>query len=258
MPTAARATPPYDPSHYDRLFAVEDRHAWFRARGELLGRLAADVTRDLPDGYRVLEVGCGTGAMLQVLERVCTRGDVVGMDLFPEGLHFARQRVSCQLVIGDANDPPFGQEFVLVSMFDVLEHLIDDEGVLRRMGDLLLPGGALLLTVPADPTLWSSFDVAARHQRRYELPALQAKLHQAGFEVEYITYFMQALAPLLRIYRRPPLLKGVRQTQAELRIIPGLNSMLYWILRREAEIIRRRKHLARGSSILAIARRPLP
>jgi SAM-dependent methyltransferase len=39
----------------------------------------------MPDGYRVLEVGCGTGNTLRVLERVCTGGTVIGMDLFDEG-----------------------------------------------------------------------------------------------------------------------------------------------------------------------------
>jgi SAM-dependent methyltransferase len=247
----------YDPTHFARLFVIEDRHAWFRARGELLGRLAADVTRDLPDGYRVLEVGCGTGAMLQVLDRVCDRGEVIGMDLFAEGLTFARQRTSCQLVVGDANDPPFGAEFALVGMFDVLEHLPDDEHVLRRMRDLLLPGGSLLLTVPADPTLWSYFDEDARHVRRYELADLERKLAAAGFQVSYITYFMRALVPIMRWYRRVgPARRASAGAERDLRVVPVVNDLLYWIFRLEARAIEQRRQLASGTSILAIARRP--
>jgi SAM-dependent methyltransferase len=247
----------YDPAHFARLFAIEQRHAWFRARREMIGQLAADVTRDLPAGYRVLEVGCGTGSVLQELERVCARGQVIGMDKFAEGLDFARQRTSCPLVVGDAHDPPFGAEFAVVGLFDVLEHLAEDESVLTRMGELLLPGGALLLTVPADPSLWSYFDESAHHQRRYTLPDLQAKLRRAGFEVEYITHFMRALGFVMPAYRRAvPFLGGTRETRAELRVIPGANDVLYWLLKSDAHAIRRRRQLTRGTSILAIVRRP--
>jgi SAM-dependent methyltransferase len=248
----------YDPAYFACLFTREQRHAWFRARREIIGQLVADITRDLPHGYRVLEVGCGTGSVLQELERVCERGQVVGMDKFAEGLEFARQRTSCPLVVGDAYDPPFGAEFAIVGMFDVLEHLADDEGVLKRMVELLLPGGTLLLTVPADPSLWSYFDESARHQRRYTLPDLQAKLQRAGFDVAYITYFMRGLAPLMRYYRKAaPLLGATHGVKAELRVIPVANDALYWLLKRDAPAIRQRRQLADGTSLLAIARRPV-
>lgn len=248
----------YDPAHFARLFAIERRHAWFRARREMIGQLVADIARDLPDGYRVLEVGCGTGAVLQELERVCERGHVIGMDKFAEGLDFARQRTACPLVVGDAHDPPFGAEFALVGMFDVLEHLADDEGVLQRMAALLLPGGTLVLTVPADPTLWSYFDESACHVRRYELHDLERKLDAAGFEVAYITHFMRALAPIMRAYRRlVPLLGGRQGTERDFTVIPIANEVLYRILRRESNAIEERRQLTAGTSILAIARRPL-
>src|SRR4051794_27862985 len=189
--------PTYDPTHFEKLFAIEQDHAWFKARNELIGEVAGEVTNDLPDGYRVLEVGCGTGAVLQVLEKRCRSGLVIGLDNFAEGLQFARHRTSCPLVIGDANAPPFGEAFDLVGLFDVLEHLPDDEGVLRKMSSLLLPGGVLLLTVPANPDLWSYFDVASHHVRRYRLDELRSKLIAAGFDIEYITHFMRALVPVM-------------------------------------------------------------
>lgn len=256
MPSVSTAAT-FDPAHFAHLFAIEERHAWFRARRELIGQLAADVTRELPDGYQVLEVGCGTGTVLQELEKVCERGQVIGMDKFAEGLDFARQRTSCPLVVGDATDPPFGEEFAVVGLFDVLEHLRDDGEVLKRMRELLLPGGTLLLTVPADPTLWSYFDESAHHQRRYALPELQGKLRRAGFEVEYITCFMRALVPIMRAYRRTvPAFVGPRGANADLRVIPVVNEVLYRLLKRDLHAIQRRRQFVRGTSLLAIARRP--
>jgi SAM-dependent methyltransferase len=262
--TERAPAPTYDPAYFQRLFDIEQTHAWFRARNELIGELASRVTRNLPDGFRVLEVGCGTGAVLQVLERACHRGHVVGMDSFAEGLHFARRRTTCPLVVGDANRPPFGAEFSVVGLFDVLEHLPDDEGVLRRMSELLIPGGTLLLTMPADPGLWSYFDEASHHVRRYTLAELEAKLARAGFAVVYASPFMSALYPILKTYRRISPLVGCARGAAEsdelatrdLRIVPLLNDVLYRLLIRERAAIRRQEQLSVGTSILAVARLP--
>src|SRR5690349_10563409 len=87
----------YEPAYFAQLFAIEDRHFWFRARNRVLGRLVAGLTRGLPPGYRVLEVGCGTGTVLHTLEQACPAGTVIGMDLFAEGLAFARRRTTCPL-----------------------------------------------------------------------------------------------------------------------------------------------------------------
>jgi SAM-dependent methyltransferase len=246
----------YDPAHFARIAAVEQRHAWFRARRELLGHLGRDLTGSLPNGFQVLEVGCGTGDVLQQLERACARGLVTGMDIHAEALEFARQRTSCRVVVGDANQPPFGADFALVGMFDVLEHLEDDAQVLKRTYDLLQPGGALLLTVPADPSLWSYFDEASGHVRRYDAVDLGGKLRDAGFEVEYLTPFMRVMEPIMRGYRRAaPRLNRAQDPSGDLRIIPVINDVLYWLLRRETVPIRRRQRLGGGTSLLAIGRR---
>ncbi|MCA9863508.1 MAG: class I SAM-dependent methyltransferase [Thermomicrobiales bacterium] len=246
----------YDPAHFARIASVEQRHAWFRARRELLGRLAADLTSDLPDGFQVLDAGCGTGDVLQRLVQACPRGVVIGMDIHAAGLEFARQRTNCRLVVGDVRQPPFGAEFALVGIFDVLEHLEDDNDVLRQLCGLLRPGGVLLLTVPGDPSLWSYFDVSAGHVRRYTVDEIDQKLRSAGVKVEYITPFMQVMKPLIRGYRcAAPQVNTAHDTRGDLRVVPVINEVLYWLLRRELPMIQRRQVLRSGSSILAIARR---
>ncbi|HYN88796.1 MAG TPA: class I SAM-dependent methyltransferase, partial [Ardenticatenaceae bacterium] len=164
-PAPARPAPaaPYDPQHFAPLFAIEDRHFWFRSRNRVIAAVARQLTADLNARYRVLEVGCGTGNVLRVLERVCARGTVMGMDLFAEGLSYARARTTCTLLQGDMRRPPFDAEFDLIGLFDVLEHLPDDVQVLRDLYAMLAPGGRLLMTVPAGPSLWSYFDEASGH-----------------------------------------------------------------------------------------------
>lgn len=256
----------YDPHYFAPLFAVEDRHFWFRARNRLIVTLVRQMTASLPAGYRVLEVGCGTGNVLHALEDVCARGTLAGMDLFIEGLRFARRRVQCALVQGDMHHPPFDATFDLIGLFDVLEHLPDDRQVLRDLHTMLAPGGVLLLTVPARQALWSYFDEASHHCRRYETDDLAAKLRETGYTVEYLTPFMAPLFPLIWLGRRAARLLNRRKGNdapkaadamalGELRIVPVVNDALYGLLSQESRIVARRKRLPLGTSLLAVARK---
>ena len=192
----------YDPDHFAPLFEAEDRHFWFRSRNAIISALTEQIVAPLGQGYRVLEVGCGTGNVLRRLSTVCTGGLVIGMDLFIEGLAFARTRTSAPLVQGDVYHSPFSTEFDMIGLFDVVEHIEDDERVFSSLHGLLKPGGSLFVTVPAHMSLWSYFDTASHHCRRYEIPELTERLARAGFEIEYVTEFMTALYPLVWLGRR--------------------------------------------------------
>ena len=90
----------YDETYFEKLYQVEDRHFWFRTRQAIVAALCRDLTANLPKGYRVMEIGCGTGHLLKTLEDTCPNGQVFGLDLFWEGLAFAQQRTSASLVQG--------------------------------------------------------------------------------------------------------------------------------------------------------------
>jgi SAM-dependent methyltransferase len=185
------------------------------------------------------------------------------MDLFSEGLYYARHRTACPLIQGDINRPPFAKQFDLICLFDVLEHLPDDIQVLVDLRKMLSQDGVLMLTVPAHPLLWSYFDEASHHSRRYELAELKNKLIGAGYTVEYITQYMAAVFPLVWLGRR---LRSLNRRQgatdidgakalasAELRIIPVVNSLLALLLSLEVGLIVRRRHLLMGTLLLAVA-----
>src|SRR5215467_10945794 len=109
----------FDPAHFHSLVAVEDRHFWFRARNEVIATIAAQLVSDMAPGYRALEMGCGDGNVLRFLKGVCASGIVIGMDLYLEGLRYARKRTDCHLVQGDVSQSPFGKSFHLIGIFDV-------------------------------------------------------------------------------------------------------------------------------------------
>ena len=265
MDSAAVRHVSYDPAHFEGLSQVEDRHFWFRARNHVIATLVSQIAADMAPGFRVLEAGCGTGNVLRVLEQACSRGMVIGMDMFSKGLYYARQRTSCHLIQGDVNAPPFAKQFDLICLFDVLEHLPDDIQVLVNLRRMLSQDGVLLLTVPAHPSLWSYFDEASHHFRRYELAELKSKLVGAGYTVEYISDYMAIIFPIVWLGRKlrslnrrkgAPDIDGAKAlASSELRIIPVVNSFLAFLLSIEVRLIARRRQLPVGTSLLAVARR---
>lgn len=246
----------YDPGHYEHLVAVEDEHFWFAGRAKAIEEVVRPLVAELAPGYRVLEIGCGTGHVLHMLERICGKGRLVGMDLFHEGLLHARRRCSCSLLQASSAAPPFSTRFDLVGMFDVLEHLQEDRRFLESAHRLLTPQGALLVTVPAHQSLWSAFDERSDHCRRYEAPDLDRLLNAAGYHVEYLTQFMASIFPLVWASRRLARWNAnADPVQSELRIRPVLNSTLRWLLEHEARVfVQRRRQLPIGTSLLALAR----
>jgi len=254
----------YDPTFFDKLLKVEDHHFWFRARNNVIRTLVSQLTDRFKTGYHVLEVGCGNGNVLRFLESSCQHGYVFGMDIFAESLHIARRRTDCGLIQGDMQHPPFHTPFDLIGMFDVLEHLPDDLQVLRDIHAMLSPQGVLLLTVPAHPSLWSYFD-SQHHYRRYTVAALEQKLAETGYDVEFLTQYMSVLYPAIWLVRkltdfidRRPAVDAERTrelTERELRIVPGVNDFLLWLLSCEVVLLRRRIHLPVGTSLVAIARK---
>jgi SAM-dependent methyltransferase len=148
----------------------------------------------------------------------------------------------------------------MVGMFDVLEHIDDDEATLRWLFSVLEPGGVLVLTVPAHPFLFDEADVMAFHRRRYRRRELLEKLRRAGFAVRLLTHFMAPLVPLMMVTRPiGRLLRRGRPADAhrdrEMEVVPVVNPLLRGLLAVERALLR----VARppfGTSLLAVAALP--
>lgn len=260
--TETHASGGYDPFFFQQLAKVEDRHFWFQARNRLIFRISKKLSSELSPGYRVLEVGCGTGNVLRVLRQACPDGTVVGLELWFDGLRLAQQRSKGPLVQGDVRHSPFGKPFDLIGMFDVLEHIPEELETLVALREALAPGGRLMLTVPAHQYLWSYFDEAAHHCRRYSSREIRARLVEAGFEVEFLSQFMGCIFPIVWLFRKIGTRRQRRSsddsktlTLKEFRSVPVINGALTALLKLEAVWLSQGHRLPIGTSLIVIARR---
>ena len=150
---------------FEDLYRLEGSSFWFRSRNRLLGW---GLKRYFPGAGNFLEIGCGTGFVLSHLGRIAPRLRLSGSDMFFEGLSFSRKRLpGVTLFQMDARHIPFDQEFDVIGAFDVLEHIGEDEDVLKQMYRAVKPGGGIMLTVPQHRFLWSRIDERSFHKRRY-------------------------------------------------------------------------------------------
>ena len=177
-----------------------------------------------------------------------------------EGLRFCRGQVDLPLYQIDATLLPFHNYFEIIGMFDVLEHIEDDERVLRECRAALKEQGRLILTVPACPALWGPFDELSHHRRRYTHRNLCEKLEHAGFAVEWASHFMFFLFPVIYVLRTLKKRFGrarvdtSERVPSDLRIIPILNPLSLHLLRLE-KLLMRYVGLPFGTSLLVVARR---
>jgi len=232
------------------LFGLKEDHFWFSHRRTAI--LEA-VRACLPEGRdaRVLDVGCGDG---EILAPLSGRFRAVGMDRRVGDLLLARRRGARRLVAGDGGpDMPFGPGFDLIGLFDVVEHVEDDAGFLRAVASLAVPGGFVLVTIPADPRLWGKFDQYAGHYRRYTRKALTGLLQEAGLEVLRILPLFRALWPLARIGAVLQRNTRVTDPAREYRVARPWNELLRRILSVERRIFGTSES-GIGTSWLAVAR----
>jgi SAM-dependent methyltransferase len=245
----------YDPEFFGQLARIEAGHFWFRSRNRLL---TWAIRRFFPKARNFLEVGCGTGFVLLGLSRAFPSLSLTGSEVLCEGLAVASQRVpQAAFLQMDARRIPFADEFDVAGAFDVLEHIEDDEQVLREIYRSVRPGGGALFTVPQHPGLWSQVDARSGHRRRYRRDELQRKVARAGFRLVHTTSFMTALLPLMWLARRGKR-RELQDPLAEFRIGSFLNACLGGPLFLESIWLRLGLRLPVGGSRLVVARKDAP
>jgi SAM-dependent methyltransferase len=143
-------------------------------------------------GRRILDAGAGIGTFTGLA--AATGADVTALEPHPEFADRLRRQFAAtpavRVVEADAGrlDEFDGVKFDAIMCFNVLEHIDDDRATLCAFSARLVPGGRLLLLVPAHPRLYGATDEAIGHRRRYTRTAVGSRLVEAGLDVDVLRY----------------------------------------------------------------------
>jgi SAM-dependent methyltransferase len=232
---------------------IEATHWWFVERRRLFASLLRKCK--LPADAKVVDVGTGTGANLRLLKEIGFK-NVTGIDPSADAAHWCAEKGLGDVRFGDARALPLPDQSVdLVIATDVVEHVEDDKMAVSEIYRVLRPGGVVLFTVPAFPSLWGLQDEVSHHYRRYRMGPFIKMLELANFRVTSKFHFNYIL--FLPIFLARQLIRLFRiRLDSENEVNSCLLNSLLGILFRLDVMTAPYFHPPFGVSILAVAYKP--
>ena len=240
-----------NPDEFDALAQIEERHWFYRGKREIV-RSWIDRLFPREEGGFLLDVGAGTGLFATEMQG---RFTVTAIDPDSNALRLLHSRAGLPSIAASATALPIRSGSVaVVTALDVIEHIDDDLGATKEFARIVASRGLIILTVPALPSLWSEWDVALHHRRRYTKQSLGKVVSQLPVDVVYLNYMNTfALLPIwaYRTARRAGLL--ISKGRLEDRIPPEpVNSILRQSFVRPAQW---KLPMPAGVSLIAVLRR---
>ncbi|MBM3791851.1 MAG: class I SAM-dependent methyltransferase [Acidobacteria bacterium] len=225
---------------YRKMFELEEDFWWYRGMARIteaiLGRHFASKGT-----ATILDAGCGTGKMLEVLRRFSVNGPV-GFDFSKQAVRYSKRRGEPGIVQASVIHIPFpASSFDLVTSLDVLCQLPEggDLQALREFHRVLGAGGKLFVRLPAYQWLYAGHDRHSLTLQRYTRSQLVSRLDAAGFAIIQVSYANFFLFPLLAAKRLLLEKIGILADSSDLRPVPSLlNGILEWPLRIESRLLR--------------------
>lgn len=202
-------------------------HFWCRRRFEVLQRLAGAL---LANADTVAEIGCGNGVLQRQVEDAWPHLAPDGFDLHEGALrkNMARRgRAYCYDIHDRAEE--FRGRYSVILMFDVLEHIEDEDAFLDSARFHLAPGGTMILNVPALQWLYSPYDEVQGHKRRYSIGDMERVARQNGFDVGAITYWGGPLISIVALRKTMLTLRKPKGDLYSTGFDPGSEFINKWL-----------------------------
>jgi len=229
----------YSGAEFEALSQANNYYRWIRS---MFGSYLAG---------RIVEVGAGRGTFSERLLALAAIDELLlvepDVQLYRELSARFADDARVRTLEGYFGDHDLGGSVDAIVLVNVLEHIEDDAALARTAWQALRPGGAMLLFVPAGPSLFGSLDREFDHFRRYRRSGLVDLLESSGFEVATAHYCNAPGAVLWFLAGRVFRQRTIRIAQMKLydRLAIPIVSRLETILRPP-----------RGQSLMAIAVKP--
>lgn len=171
---------------YKIMYDLEENHWWYITLHNLVDYYVSKFTSGRT--IRILDAGCGTGRMLQILkEHSFVQGE--GIDFSEQAIHFSKMRGLEQVLVQDLTTwNPLPEKYDIIISLDVLCSVDRDLEVLKKFEKALKPGGILILNLPAFSVLRRNHDELVWSKRRYSKNQTKNNLENFGFKITRIGY----------------------------------------------------------------------
>ena len=175
---------------YEQMGIHENYYWWHVGKNLLLEVLLNKFFNNKKGNMEILEVGCGTGSILETLSKW---GNIAGLDISSKAVEASRHRGFQNVICEDLLQYNTDTKYDLIVAMDVLEHIQEDVGALKKIHSLLKPNGKIIISVPVHKFLWSSRDEALHHKRRYHKVEIKQKIIDSSFKILQGSYFVFAM-----------------------------------------------------------------
>ena len=235
-------------------YMLEENHWWFRSLHRSMFSFL-DSYRPNWREERILDAGCGTGKILEMLGAPDRN---IGIDLAEESLKFCHKRGLTNVKQGDICDLPFNENsFEAVICASVLYHewVPEPKQALGEFQKVLVPDGILFVELPAYDFLSSPHDDAVLTARRFTTPAVRELFSESGFEILRLSHRLAFALPLAFMARTLRLAPEGRDFSASGK---GSHNVFNKIMNMAAVVenrIMRRVDLPVGTSIYCVAKK---
>lgn len=244
-------------SEYQTMRDVEDHYWWYRTLRKMVVReLAARAAGDAV----ILDAGCGTGGMLQVMRERQPAWGLEGIDFSPHAIEHTKARGFENVRAGSIDDIPIGSEvFDAVVSLDVLYFRgIDRARAMKEFHRVLKPGGVLILNLPAFECLRGSHDIAVATEKRFDRADVKSLLAGVGFEIETVRFWNAWLFLPIFLWRQASRLfihTSPEETASDLKMPPRIvNELLAAAAGVDARLCAL-LHIPFGTSVFSVARK---
>ncbi len=238
--------------YYQNMADIQKTHWWYEGRRVILSSLIEKLS--LPEKAQILEVGCGTGANLEMLQKF---GTVSGIEPHSFARDYAQNMSGCDIQDGHLPDAlPFKKTFDLIGAFDVIEHVEEDFESLQTIRDKLSDKGHAVFTIPAFQCLWSKHDDINHHKRRYTRQEFLFLLTEAGYDVTFISYYNTYLFPIATlILSLKKLMPKKDSGNVKMPKFVFINTILRALFSSERFFLTKNISVPLGLSIIAVCRK---
>ncbi len=241
---------------YEEMYKLEEGYWWHVAKRRLVKSWLDREVQGYGDRVYV-DIGCGTGKMLEEMTKWRKWKKVLGLDGASEALGFCRKRGVGVVKKADFEKKlPLGNTSVdVISSLDVVEHIRKDTALIREFYRVLKPGGLVIVTVPAYKWLWTYWDDILKHKRRYTGKEIRRKFERGGFEVVRQSYFYSYLLPVAMVFRLVKTLVPKRKLASDFIGLPAWANGLMLRAAQGEEWLLEKRELPIGLSVVCLARK---